>query len=80
MVPMKSIKESSQIIFLSFYGVWQTDSPVIYGDGTQTRDFTFVDDVVQANILALQSEEMEVGYEPKFSLDDGIPALIGKKC
>ena len=130
---MKSIKESSQIIFLSFYGVWQTDSPVIYGDGTQTRDFTFVDDVVQANILALQSEEMEVGiynigtgietsfstlveiinqhlgtniqatsvdnpiknyvqktnaditlakvelgYEPKFSLDDGIPA--GKKC
>jgi UDP-glucose 4-epimerase len=37
------------------------DSPVIYGDGTQTRDFTFVDDVVQANILALQSEEREFG-------------------
>jgi UDP-glucose 4-epimerase len=28
-------------------------SPIIYGDGTQTRDFTFVDDVVQANILAM---------------------------
>jgi len=28
-------------------------SPVIYGDGTQTRDFTFVEDVVQANILAM---------------------------
>lgn len=26
--------------------------PVIYGDGTQSRDFTFVDNVVQANILA----------------------------
>jgi UDP-glucose 4-epimerase len=37
------------------------DSPIIYGDGTQTRDFTFVDDVVQANILALQSEEREFG-------------------
>ena len=36
-------------------------SPVIYGDGTRTRDFTFADDVVQANILALQSEEMEFG-------------------
>jgi UDP-glucose 4-epimerase len=28
-------------------------SPIIYGDGTQTRDFTFVDDVVRANILAM---------------------------
>ena len=30
-------------------------------DYTQTRDFTFIDDVVQANILALQSEEREFG-------------------
>ena len=30
--------------------------PVIYGDGTQTRDFTFVEDVVQGNILAMRSE------------------------
>jgi UDP-glucose 4-epimerase len=27
-------------------------SPVIYGDGQQSRDFTFVQDVVQANLLA----------------------------
>jgi UDP-glucose 4-epimerase len=27
-------------------------SPVIHGDGTQSRDFTFVADVVQANLLA----------------------------
>lgn len=26
--------------------------PVIYGDGSQTRDFTFVDNVVHANLLA----------------------------
>jgi UDP-glucose 4-epimerase len=26
--------------------------PVIHGDGTQSRDFTYVDDVVQANVLA----------------------------
>ena len=31
------------------------EQPVIYGDGKQTRDFTFVKDVVKANILAMQS-------------------------
>lgn len=30
-------------------------SPVIFGDGEQSRDFTFVDDVVQANIKAAES-------------------------
>jgi UDP-glucose 4-epimerase len=32
--------------------VLQGRPPVIYGDGTQTRDFTYVSNVVQANLLA----------------------------
>ena len=31
-------------------------SPVIYGDGKQTRDFSYVRDVVQANIRAMESD------------------------
>jgi nucleoside-diphosphate-sugar epimerase len=30
-------------------------TPVIYGDGEQTRDFTYIDNVVQANISAAQT-------------------------
>ena len=36
-------------------------NPVIYGDGNQTRDFTFVDDVVQANILAMNGRKQHEG-------------------
>ena len=36
--------------------ILQDQSPVIFGDGEQTRDFTFIDDVVQANILAVRND------------------------
>lgn len=32
------------------------ESPVVYGDGSQTRDFTYVDDVVSANRTLITSE------------------------
>jgi nucleoside-diphosphate-sugar epimerase len=31
------------------------ETPLIYGDGEQSRDFTYVDDVVEANLKAAQS-------------------------
>lgn len=33
----------------------------IYGDGGQTRDFTFIDNVVQANLKAMDSTSIEAG-------------------
>jgi UDP-glucose 4-epimerase len=33
------------------------EAPVIFGDGEQSRDFTFIDDVVQANLLAIDAPE-----------------------
>jgi len=42
------------------------EPPVIYGDGTQTRDFTFVEDIVEGNLALLDTdaadgEAMNVG-------------------
>ena len=34
-------------------------SPVIYEDGEQTRDFSFVEDIAQANLLAATSEQLD---------------------
>ncbi len=33
----------------------ENNSPIVYGDGTQSRDFTFVKNVVNANILAAET-------------------------
>ena len=49
------------------------EPPVIYGDGEQTRDFTFVDDVVDANLALLDtdaadSETMNIGSSDNISI------------
>ena len=36
------------------------EQPVIYGDGSKTRDYVYVDDVVKANILALVRGQGEI--------------------
>ena len=58
--------------------------PVIYGDGSQTRDFTFVGDAVQANIRAAESDEtgvFNIGTGKSTSiavLADTIGRIMGK--
>jgi nucleoside-diphosphate-sugar epimerase len=48
-------------------------SPTIYGDGGQTRDFSYVRDVVQANIRAMESDArgvFNIAYCQRMSLID----------
>jgi UDP-glucose 4-epimerase len=57
------------------------ERPVIYGDGSQTRDFTYVDNVVAANLAAMRSERpiggeaLNVGTGGRVSLLDLVAAI-----
>ena len=53
------------------------ESPVINGDGSYSRDFTYIDDVIQANFLSLVTEDADaintvynVAYGGRNSLND----------
>lgn len=42
----------SGVISRFIFSLMRGERPVIYGDGEQSRDFTYIDNVVQANMLA----------------------------
>jgi dTDP-L-rhamnose 4-epimerase len=43
--------------------------PVLYEDGEQTRDFSFVEDIARANLLAAESDKL-----------DGLPVNVGSEA
>ena len=49
-------KEYAGVIKLFLQRIQQKKSPKINGDGLQTRDFVHIDDVVKANVLAMDSD------------------------
>ncbi len=57
------------------------EAPVIYGDGEQSRDFTYIENAVQANLLACTSkrvgrgEVINVACGESYSLNDLVGAL-----
>ncbi len=62
------------------WAMQKNEQPVIYGNGAQTRDFVYVKDVVQANILAMEknkigSEIFNVGTGTATSLNSLISLL-----
>ena len=60
----------------------QDEQPVVFGDGEQTRDFTYVDNAVQANLLACEAPGVSgfvfnVGTGDRYSLNQTLEILRG---
>jgi UDP-glucose 4-epimerase len=54
--PRQKYGPYSGVIPIFIKKIQKGEPPTIYGDGAQTRDFTFISDVVQANMLALEKD------------------------
>ena len=72
--------EYSAVIPLFISKVLKGDSPTIFGDGLQTRDFTYVENNVRANVAAseapgLKSDLMNVACGTSYSLLDLLAAI-----
>ena len=67
------------VIPLFFSNVVAGKPPVIYGDGEQSRDFTFVEDVASANILAAESDAtgiFNLGNSQRVTINELVNLII----
>jgi UDP-glucose 4-epimerase len=54
--PRQSAQGEAGVVCSFIHQILDGKTPVIYGDGDQTRDFVYVDDVAAANLLALKPD------------------------
>jgi UDP-glucose 4-epimerase len=62
--PRQNAHGESGVVAIFSEMIMQGKTPIINGDGTHTRDYVYVADVVEANILALETEfvgELNIG-------------------
>lgn len=57
--PRQNYSEASGVISIFINKLLNNTSPFIFGDGEQTRDFTYIEDVALANYFALISNNAE---------------------
>ena len=85
--PRQSNNEYSGVITIFINNLLKNEHPIIYGDGNQMRDFVNIQDIVQANILAMASKNsagevfnIGTGQSVKIiSLIDVLSRLLRKK-
>lgn len=71
--PRQNPHGESGVVAIFSEMIQQGKKPVINGDGTHTRDYVYVDDVVAANLLAVDSDyigELNIGTSQEISTND----------
>ena len=75
--PRQKYGQYSGVIPTFVRRVMNNERPVIFGDGNQTRDFTYVEDVVSANLLSLEAD-ISPRREDVFNVASGRPVNLNE--
>ncbi len=72
-----------QIVAATYDRIQKGSPPIIYGDGRQVRDFTFISDAVDATVLAVQQDDaigriLNIGYGEAIEINDLIRRIVGR--
>ncbi|MGI0078325.1 MAG: NAD-dependent epimerase/dehydratase family protein [Nitrososphaerales archaeon] len=70
-----------QVIYAFAEKLARNEAPVIFGDGTYSRDFTYVSDVVNGTLLAAEKEEsnghaLNIGFGRRISINELIKKIL----
>ncbi|MDP3057642.1 MAG: NAD-dependent epimerase/dehydratase family protein [bacterium] len=79
-------KNFANLVTQFLWAAQKGEKPVIYGDGNQTRDFTFVKDIIEGCVLAMNSKVendiFNIGAGFQYTINDMVKILekaLGKK-
>jgi UDP-glucose 4-epimerase len=74
--PRQSLEDEYAVVVPKFItSLLKGEGPPIYGDGNQERDFTYIDNVVEANILSLIKKDVKGEV---FNIAQGNPKSVNK--
>jgi UDP-glucose 4-epimerase len=79
--PRQNAHGESGVIAIFLEMIGEGKQPIINGDGSHTRDYVYVGDVVKANVLALESDfvgELNIGTKTEISTNEVFDKLVNE--
>lgn len=79
--PRQNAHGESGVIAIFLEMIGEDKQPIINGDGSHTRDYVYVSDVVKANVLALESDfvgELNIGTKTEISTNEVFDKLVSE--
>jgi UDP-glucose 4-epimerase len=66
----------TEVLIRWMEGIAAGQSPIIFGDGSQTMDFVYVEDIARANILAVQSKTVDEVFNIASGVETNLHDLL----